>query len=634
MLVGPLARALVPVELAEAEVAVGDDRAHAARFGERERLAIMGLTELGIELIGVGCDVAEELQRMGSEPGLARREFERAIAQTPCVFEPAQHQRGPPQPGIEPSESTGLSAQSVALEKLLAFPQPAQGFARVVEQRQAPGGEADREGKQGDDVPCPEDRRRMLDSRARPRPVAPQQMDPAYSQVSPADSVGVLCLRREPERLRFELGRFGEAAKLGQADDQSATIVDRWRSGEPEILRGGISRQQGQVLGGKDRHAFVLAAVEMHLLEDGRGGNDEFQVTEAPGDLQRLRTGGKRFVQLTEQRVNDRREAEDPAAPAVVVKTLGEDLRFLQALQRPPDSAELDQRLWQFEADIEGLLERGRALRQRREGSQRPIEEFDSLAVGPSRVGKPARLDRIVDRLTGKAGLGAKPGDERPGHRVRFRVQLTLEEYDEVLIVLERFGLASHGGQRLHDHPMRVLTQGIQRDGAMGDLERGLRACRVQRLPGVPDHGVERQAFQPPSLCTEPIRPGLLCDIHVGQQRPLVEVSGRGERSTASFAAQRLEPGHIAIDHTGCEPHFVAIAHEGIVAQCPAQPEQCLAQVLLGLGLEMRAPKQGRQLLSRLWHGGSAGQICQQAGKLLVGQLDGSFRPGQLEAHQ
>src|SRR6185437_11832775 len=122
----------------------------------------------------------------------------------------------------------------------------------------------------------------MLDSRARPRPVALQQVDPARSQVSPADSVGVLRLRRELQRLRFELGRFGEAAKLGQADDQSATIVDRWRSSQPETLGGGTGRQQGQVRGGKDRHAVVLAAVEMHLLEDGRSGNEEFQVTEAP----------------------------------------------------------------------------------------------------------------------------------------------------------------------------------------------------------------------------------------------------------------------------------------------------------------------------------------------------------------
>ncbi len=59
----------------------------------------------------------------------------------------------------------------------------------------------------------------------------------------------------------------------------------------------------------------MLAAVEMHLLEDGGGGNEALQVSEAPGDLQRLRTGRKRLVQLTEQRVDDGREAEDPAAP-------------------------------------------------------------------------------------------------------------------------------------------------------------------------------------------------------------------------------------------------------------------------------------------------------------------------------
>jgi hypothetical protein len=83
--------------------------------------------------------------------------------------------------------------------------------------------------------------------------------------------------------------------------------------------------------------------------------------------------------------------------------------------------------------------------------------------------------------------------------------------------VLERFCLAPCGSQRLHDQPMRVLAQGIHRDCPIGGLERGLRVARLQRLLGVPDHRAERQAFQPRSLRAEPIRPGLLGDIHVSQ---------------------------------------------------------------------------------------------------------------------
>jgi hypothetical protein len=49
----------MPVEPAETEVAVGDEGAHAARLGERQRLAVVGFAALGIEPVGMGRDVAE-----------------------------------------------------------------------------------------------------------------------------------------------------------------------------------------------------------------------------------------------------------------------------------------------------------------------------------------------------------------------------------------------------------------------------------------------------------------------------------------------------------------------------------------------------------------------------------------------
>src|SRR5207244_9619038 len=49
-----LARA--PEQLAEAEVAVGDEGAHAARLGEHQRFLIVGLASLGIEPVGMGRD--------------------------------------------------------------------------------------------------------------------------------------------------------------------------------------------------------------------------------------------------------------------------------------------------------------------------------------------------------------------------------------------------------------------------------------------------------------------------------------------------------------------------------------------------------------------------------------------------
>jgi len=40
-------------------MAVGDEGAHSARLGKRQRLAIVGFAALGIEPVGMGCDVAE-----------------------------------------------------------------------------------------------------------------------------------------------------------------------------------------------------------------------------------------------------------------------------------------------------------------------------------------------------------------------------------------------------------------------------------------------------------------------------------------------------------------------------------------------------------------------------------------------
>jgi hypothetical protein len=60
-----LALARAPVELAEAVVAVGQERVHAARLGERHRLAVLGLAPLSIESVGLDRDIAEQVQSIG-----------------------------------------------------------------------------------------------------------------------------------------------------------------------------------------------------------------------------------------------------------------------------------------------------------------------------------------------------------------------------------------------------------------------------------------------------------------------------------------------------------------------------------------------------------------------------------------
>src|SRR5262245_5602270 len=109
-------------QLPEAEGAVGDERAHAARLGEGQRLAVVGLAALGIEAVGVGRDVTDQVEHVGRGSGLNRRELKRTLAQPLRVVETAEHQRGSTQPPIEPSEIADVSPRGLTLEKLLTFP--------------------------------------------------------------------------------------------------------------------------------------------------------------------------------------------------------------------------------------------------------------------------------------------------------------------------------------------------------------------------------------------------------------------------------------------------------------------------------------------------------------------------------
>src|SRR3954468_13553087 len=111
-------------------MAMGDERAHAARFSECQRLAIMSLTALRVEPVRMGRNLAEQVQRMSRESRLARRGFQRAVPETPRVVETTERQRGSTQPQVEPSEKADEPARNVTVEKSLTFLQPPQGLAR------------------------------------------------------------------------------------------------------------------------------------------------------------------------------------------------------------------------------------------------------------------------------------------------------------------------------------------------------------------------------------------------------------------------------------------------------------------------------------------------------------------------
>src|ERR1700730_4153098 len=183
MLSGLLALARAPIESAEAEVGVGDERAHAARRGEGQRLAVVGLTALGIEPVGMGRDVAEEVLRISRKPVVSGRGFESAVGQTPRLAEPTEQQTSATQRVVGPAAIADDSPSREALEELLALTEPVQRRAPLTELRQYPGGGADRPGKQEDDVPRSDHRDPVLDHRARLRPVALEEVERARGPV-------------------------------------------------------------------------------------------------------------------------------------------------------------------------------------------------------------------------------------------------------------------------------------------------------------------------------------------------------------------------------------------------------------------------------------------------------------------
>ena len=82
----------------------------------------------------------------------------------------------------------------------------------------------------------------------------------------------------------------------------------------------------------------------------------------------------------------------------------------------------------------------------------------------------------------------------------------------------------------------------------------------------------------------------------VGSERHL-------RRPHRQFADQGLESADIALDDRRIERYDLAVALQGVLAEQLAQPEEGLAQVLLGLRVEMRAPQQRGPLLARLRRG-------------------------------
>lgn len=177
--------------LAEAKVTVGDKRAHAQSLGESQRITVVNFAAGGIELIGVGGDIAQQMLRMGREPGLGRTEFERSFAETPRLVAPAEQQAGTSQRVIEPGEGREDSIRRQTIQQRLAFREPVQCLAHLAELRQRPCGGGNPPGKMNGEVAGPGQRDPALRPRMSLGPLAPAELQCARSVHCHAD--GKVC---------------------------------------------------------------------------------------------------------------------------------------------------------------------------------------------------------------------------------------------------------------------------------------------------------------------------------------------------------------------------------------------------------------------------------------------------------
>src|SRR5215471_10059468 len=109
--------------------------AHAARFGERQRFQVVGFATLGIEPVGMGRNVAEQMERVGRKPCLRRKGLDRAVAQTQRVVEPAELQTGSSQQAVGPAAKDEQSPSRMMVEELLCFPDSFERVALLAELR-------------------------------------------------------------------------------------------------------------------------------------------------------------------------------------------------------------------------------------------------------------------------------------------------------------------------------------------------------------------------------------------------------------------------------------------------------------------------------------------------------------------
>ena len=265
-----LALARAPVELAEAEVAVGDEGAHAARLGERQRLAVVGLAASrhrtgrdGSRCRRAGAahgprtrGDAERIRPRGRPGAAPRRAGRAADRRDPASGRPSRDGRRFPSP---PERSRSCSPSRSRFSASLASPSCARTQA---EEATARGSRKTTFPVRNTAIPCSISERAFAQSPLRRWSV------PAARWARP--TVNACCVGSAS---RIASASYSAASanlpSSGEAHDQPAAIVDRCRCGVPEILVDPVGGQRREVVGGQLDHPLVLAPVVVRLLEIG-----------------------------------------------------------------------------------------------------------------------------------------------------------------------------------------------------------------------------------------------------------------------------------------------------------------------------------------------------------------------------
>ena len=155
ILSGVLRLTAAAIELAQPEMAMGDEWTHPVQLGERQRCSVMGRAGFGIEQVLMGRDVPEQTVGMSRKTGLAPRGCNRARAQAPCFIEPTEQQTRAAHRAVSPAVMLADPPRRLTLEELLALPEPGERLARLADLREEPSREGDRVGKAQNSVRRP-----------------------------------------------------------------------------------------------------------------------------------------------------------------------------------------------------------------------------------------------------------------------------------------------------------------------------------------------------------------------------------------------------------------------------------------------------------------------------------------------